>query len=106
MTLDRAATSDHLTKLRGIADQVHSIAAMVEQGQYCIEVRNRTRQPAGRYSPWLWLSWTSTSTPACTTAHKRATVSGRSQSRKPLTRSPGSFAADRCRSSCWNCISD
>ena len=41
MTLVRTATSDRLTRLRGIQDQVHSIARMVEQDQYCIDVLTR-----------------------------------------------------------------
>ncbi len=38
MTLVRTATSDQLMRLRGIEDQVHSIARMVEHDQYCIDV--------------------------------------------------------------------
>ncbi len=41
MTLVRTATSDQLTMLRGIEDEIHSIARMVEQDQYCIDILTR-----------------------------------------------------------------
>ena len=41
MTLERTATSDRLTTLQGIEDQVRSITRMVEQDQYCIDILTR-----------------------------------------------------------------